>query len=383
MEKPEANLHPYTVEILKKLGEENETEFVIGGGVALCHYITPRDTVDLDGWWKTDESALTIKRLEDILTGIARRKNCVFNMRRFNDVISLELFAGAQNKVYSVQIAKRDKYLEEPALSVWNVPIETLKDNIGSKMKALINRGTPRDFLDIFKICTEGKATPEECWDIATQAILPQVEPGSDKTNPKATNQIIQQGKAEITRHLLQLESRRPLPPASPDEPEQTRNARTLRNWYKTKFLPDQKTENNRGPRTGNLAPPQTMSANLKPHEFWRGLDLTVMPDGDIDLIPFPTPADVGDYLEGFCRQLDNGIGSVDDLIRLLDKPETIPAMELAGTNFLDNSPAYQTLRLLANLDPVEIRPATPWAPEPAWMKQDRLEGRPPDNSPA
>ena len=126
------------------------------------------------------------------------------------------------------------------------------------------------------------------------------------------------------------------------------------------------------------LIPMETLSP---PYEFWRRLDLTVMPAGDMDLIPSPTLVEVGDYLEAFCRQFDYGIGSAATLVRLLEKPETVPAMKLAGDGFLDNSPAYQTLRLLSGLGCVQIKPASPWVPELPWMKQDRLEGRPPDHS--
>jgi hypothetical protein len=227
-------LHPLTVEVLKRLGDQSETEFVIGGGVALCHYVSPRDTFDLDGWWKTEESEATIRKLEVILNEIAKREQLELRINRFNDVISLELIADSQKKVYSVQVAKRDRYLDSPVLSEWNVPIETLRDNIGSKMKALINRGTPRDFLDIHKICTEGKATAQGCWDIASQVISPWAATMANESN---TKERIQQGKAEVAHHLLQIETRKPLPPEMANESDQIKNARSLRNWFKTHFL--------------------------------------------------------------------------------------------------------------------------------------------------
>ena len=123
------------------------------------------------------------------------------------------------------------------------------------------------------------------------------------------------------------------------------------------------------------------------PFSFWKDLDLTVMPDGEENLPPTPNRADVADYLQAFCRQLDFGIGDDSTLLALLEKPETIPTIKWMGLEFLDDSPAYQTLRFLArerdpDLPHVDIKAAGPWAPELPWEKLDRLEGRPPDNSP-
>lgn len=57
----------------------------------------------------------------------------------------------------SIQIANRTARLEYPIPAGWiNVPLDTLADLVASKMVALVERGAPRDFLDIFQICQAG-----------------------------------------------------------------------------------------------------------------------------------------------------------------------------------------------------------------------------------
>jgi hypothetical protein len=117
-------------------------------------------------------------------------------------------------------------------------------------------------------------------------------------------------------------------------------------------------------------------------YQFWEGLDLTVMPDGGEDLIPNPTETDVLDYIEAFCRQLDYGIGSPTTLVQLMTKPETMSALQRVGSDYLTESPNFGALCFLLGLGWSDPGPPNPWDLEPEWEKQDRLEGRPFDNSP-
>jgi Nucleotidyl transferase AbiEii toxin, Type IV TA system len=227
------NLNRFTVEVLSKLGETNETEFVIGGGVALCHYVDPRETYDLDGWWRSHESPETLEKLQNILQEIAEREGLSLQSKRFGEVVSLALSNKERKKVYSVQIASRSIYLDSPENSPWNVPIETLRDNIGSKMKALITRGAPRDFIDIHKLCSEGKTNPEGCWEIAA----PVYHGGNPGQSDPQT--IILTGKSQVAANFRRIEKKYPLPKETPAEPQQMKNARALRKWYKEEFLRD------------------------------------------------------------------------------------------------------------------------------------------------
>jgi len=43
-------------------GQSEAAEIVIGGGVALSHYLQYRDTVDLDAWWRAEPRADALVR---------------------------------------------------------------------------------------------------------------------------------------------------------------------------------------------------------------------------------------------------------------------------------------------------------------------------------
>ena len=64
----------------------------------------------------------------------------------------------------SFQIAERSVQLEDPVPTQWTgVQLDSLNDLIASKMIALVERGAPRDFLDIFAVCEADIATPRIC----------------------------------------------------------------------------------------------------------------------------------------------------------------------------------------------------------------------------
>ncbi|MGH8168973.1 MAG: hypothetical protein ACRETJ_00355 [Steroidobacteraceae bacterium] len=51
--KPPKSLNSYARELLDALaGHAEAAEIVLGGGVALSHYLEYRGTVDLDAWWR-------------------------------------------------------------------------------------------------------------------------------------------------------------------------------------------------------------------------------------------------------------------------------------------------------------------------------------------
>jgi hypothetical protein len=82
-----------------------------------------------------------------------------------SEVVSLQLKRGTAT-VFTVQIAPRTIELEEPIgrdRSPWApILIEALADNVGAKMNALVNRGAPRDFLDVYTVVTASLATGDE-----------------------------------------------------------------------------------------------------------------------------------------------------------------------------------------------------------------------------
>jgi predicted nucleotidyltransferase component of viral defense system len=45
-----------------------------------------------------------------------------------------------------------------------DVPLESLSDLVASKMNDLVERGAPRDFLDIYTLCQAEVLSIDECW---------------------------------------------------------------------------------------------------------------------------------------------------------------------------------------------------------------------------
>jgi hypothetical protein len=122
----------------------------------------------------------------------------------WGDTESHELVADG-DKVFSFQIARRSVALDPSLESAWPpVRIETLRDNLGAKMNALVGRGAPRDLLDIVEACRAGLTTPAVCWELwlAKNA-------GGDA----------REARARVLHHLMLIEARRPLASIEP-EPE-------------------------------------------------------------------------------------------------------------------------------------------------------------------
>jgi predicted nucleotidyltransferase component of viral defense system len=94
----------------------------------------------------------------------------------------LPLYAQAYTE-FSFQIAARSTRLEEPISAGWvDVPLDSLADLVASKMVALVERGAPRDFLDIYSVCQAGMLSGDECWALWRRRQTPHsfFLPGSD-----------------------------------------------------------------------------------------------------------------------------------------------------------------------------------------------------------
>jgi len=87
-------------------------------------------------------------------------------------------------------------------------------------MNALVNRGAPRDLLDIKRVCDEGLIAPGICWDLWAR---------------KNAGQHIGEAKEKVLRHLCGLDARRPLQ-SIVDADERTAAQRT-REWFRQVFL--------------------------------------------------------------------------------------------------------------------------------------------------
>jgi len=219
--KPPANLHPLSRELLESMeGHDRAAEIVIGGGVALSHYLEYRDTVDLDAWWRTAPNPAALAFVETCMKSLASKHGLDYRRRSWGETESLELLRGSQ-KQFSFQISQRSLYLDEAIPAHWQpVWIETLRDNVASKMTALVERGAPRDLKDVFELCQRGIATVGECWDLWQLK-----NEGSD----------LSAGSGKILFHIERMELQRPLETLAPGH---RAAANALRTWYREVFCP-------------------------------------------------------------------------------------------------------------------------------------------------
>jgi hypothetical protein len=208
--------------------EPLSANIVLGGGVALKHYVDYRDTQDINAWWRLFPDPVTLTTVHTLLAEIARDHGCRIEHRHFGGTDSLEFKReGRNSKVFSFQISIRDVPLDEPLVSAWApLLIETTRDNIGSKMNALVNRGSPRDFLDIYHVVNDGLSTSAECWTL---------------WHRKNAGAEITDAQGQIRSHLNRLEQRRPLDTIT--NVTERDAAASLRQWYKTTFLVDGRSE--------------------------------------------------------------------------------------------------------------------------------------------
>jgi len=195
----------------------------IGGAFGLLHYVDYRATNDVDAWW-TD--ALREGDQEQVIRVIseALRPYGAVEIRRWGEVVSIELHQGGR-AAFSFQIAYRSAQLEPSQLSPWGgFLIDSLSDLIGSKMVALVERGAPRDFRDIYTICRVSLADPATCWRLWG---LRQEASESDVDQSRA--------RLAVETHLSRIIVHRSL--ESIRDADEKARAKELRRWYKEEFL--------------------------------------------------------------------------------------------------------------------------------------------------
>ncbi len=192
----------------------------------MFHYFDYRSTHDVDAWWS--ESVTEVQRQEVIQT--LQSTLITFGsvrVRAWGDVVSVELSQEGRT-VFSFQIAARTLRLEEPTAAGWiDVPLDSLSDLVASKMTALVERGAPRDFLDIFTLCQAGLLSMGECWSLWRRR---QTLAGSDPNASRA--------RLAIETHLERIALHRPLENIA--DLGQRGQARQLRDWFLSEFLQDE-----------------------------------------------------------------------------------------------------------------------------------------------
>jgi len=195
----------------------------LGGALGLLHYLDYRPTHDVDAWW-TEEATETVR--EQVMKTVQEvlRSYGEVETRAWGDVISIEL-RDREGKTFSFQIARRSARLGSPTLAPWvGVLLDSFQDLVASKMEALVERGAPRDFRDVYELCQAGLATPQECWDLWRQR---QQLAGSDRDEARA--------RLAVETHLSRIVKHRPL--TRIEAPEQREAAQRLRDWFSKEFL--------------------------------------------------------------------------------------------------------------------------------------------------
>jgi len=219
-----SHLSPYTRACLDGLVKENLANRIsLGGAFGLFHYVDYRPTHDVDAWWS---ESLTEGEKQAVIQALERNLSDFGNVRvrAWGDVVSVELSQEGKT-VFSFQIAARTMRLEEPVQAGWiDVPLDSLSDLVASKMMALVERGAPRDFLDIYTLCQAGLLSIGECWALWRRR---QTLSGSDADFSRA--------RLAIETHLERIALHRPLENIT--DVQQREQAWKLRNWFLSEFL--------------------------------------------------------------------------------------------------------------------------------------------------
>jgi predicted nucleotidyltransferase component of viral defense system len=217
------NIDPLGVEILERLhGAPAAAAIILGGNTALQHYREFRPSHDIDAWWGDAPSEDALETIRQAASAVALRHKYHLRERSWGDTVSLELHdPNRQNQtVFSFQIAARDVALDVPYESAWSpVKVETFRDNLGSKMNALVERGAPRDFVDVYEIVSHGMASVKDCWDL---------------WQLKNIGASLSEAKDKVLHNMAQIEARVPLQQVSSSDREM---ASRRREFFRSEFL--------------------------------------------------------------------------------------------------------------------------------------------------
>ena len=219
-----SHLSPYARVCLEALVKANLANRIsLGGGLGLFHYLDYRPTHDVDAWWSESttegQKQAVVQVLETSLSSFGNVR-----VRAWGDVVSVELSQEGKT-VFSFQIANRTLRLEESILAGWiEVPLDSLADLVASKMNALVERGMPRDFLDIYTLCQAELLSMQECWSLWRRR---QTMARSDTDALRA--------RLAIETHLERITLHRPLEQIV--DLGQREQARHLRDWFLNEFL--------------------------------------------------------------------------------------------------------------------------------------------------
>lgn len=212
---------------LETLAEQGLGEaFILGGAFGLSYYFEYRITKDIDAWWTADSVAEHRQAVIDCIQGVLQEHGQV-RTRVWGQVNSIELTPAQATAVqFSFQIAPSASHLSQCLAVPWpqGLWVESFADLLAGKMVALIERGAPRDFRDIYMICWNGLARERECWAVweARQKL--------NKGSPDHAR-----ARLALQTHLARLNSQRPLELIA--DPASQAAAAQLRSWFHKELL--------------------------------------------------------------------------------------------------------------------------------------------------
>jgi hypothetical protein len=195
----------------------------LGGALGLLHYLDYRSTNDADAWWSPSASHEDRERVTAVIIESLRDSGEV-RTRSWGEVVSIELRVGRKT-IFSFQIAERSAQLEPSSTLPWaDVAIDSLPDLVASKMVALVERGAPRDFRDVYALCHSGLMTAQQCW---TLWALRQRRAASDIDRDRA--------RLAVETHLARIAQQRPLHTIA--DLAKRAEAERVRAWFSKELL--------------------------------------------------------------------------------------------------------------------------------------------------
>jgi hypothetical protein len=223
--KKPATLDPRAERLLEWMGAQPWAHLIVlGGGVALKHYLDYRGTKDCDAWWHADATATKRSEIVAVIGVQMDEQNPGHSIKhdKWGDVDSLKLMRGAR-AVFSFQIADRSVQLEPYLPSCWGgVQLESLRENVAAKINALVARGAGRDFRDIYEVHHQLGFGIKELWQLWKVK-----NPVGDIATAKKLARV----------HLEGICMQRPLEEISGGA--ERAKAAAVREWYLTTFLSD------------------------------------------------------------------------------------------------------------------------------------------------
>ena len=195
----------------------------MGGAFGLLHYLDYRPTHDVDARWSGDATPPQRKRVVEVVSD-ALAAHGEIREREWGEVVSVELLR-ERRTVFSFQIAERSAQLKDSVPAGWtDVQLDSLDDVIASKMAALVERGAPRDYRDIYAVCEAEIVSAEACWRLWRM----RGERAGGSTS-------VARAKLAVTTHLKRIEEHRPLDSIADER--QRFAAEKTRNWFSGAFL--------------------------------------------------------------------------------------------------------------------------------------------------